>query len=196
MISANFPSGGLYVLPSKDSSLIWNGVIFVRAGLLKDGIFRFALKLESDFPKNQKNAPVIILRTPICHPLISSDLNFDSSSAFPSWNSESDHIYELLKFFKYALENIDYCCCNQLASVPNIEALEMYQKNRQQFIETSRDCVKQSIEEIYSANSESDKHFLSFEKYDQDIHGAILQNIKSLNNLSDDNISSIFDRRG
>ena len=39
------------------NSHLWNGVFFVRTGLLKNGIFRFTLELDDDYP-NTSNAPV------------------------------------------------------------------------------------------------------------------------------------------
>lgn len=42
------------------NSHIWNGVFFVRTGLLKNGIFRFTLELNDGYP-NTSSAPVINL---------------------------------------------------------------------------------------------------------------------------------------
>ncbi len=45
---------GIYVIPSSESSLLWYGVIFVRTGQYKGGIFRFNISLTEEFPNDLK----------------------------------------------------------------------------------------------------------------------------------------------
>src|SRR5690349_6769091 len=109
-------------MPTKNQSLLWDGILFVRSGPFKAGIFRFTLQLDPGFPL-QNSPPMLKLLDPVLHPLVAEEtLIFDSSPAFPIW-SENDHIYELLKFFKYAMENLDYCC-NQVQRPTNTDAVE------------------------------------------------------------------------
>lgn len=193
---SEFASGSVYVMPTKNHSLIWDGIIFVRSGPLKNGNFRFVLHLESTFP-SQKFPPVIKLLTPLVHPLVSDDtLIFDTSSAFPTW-SDGDHIYEILKFLKYALENIDYCC-TQIQRPSNPAAVEFYNKNRQKFLELSRETVTRSVNEVFNSNENNDKqNVFSFDKsiVDEGLHEQIIENMKSLSDSSD-NFTFSFDRRG
>ena len=193
---SEFASGSVYVMPSKNHSLVWDGIIFVRSGPFKSGIFRFVLQLESNFP-SQKFPPVIKLLTPLVHPLVSDDtLIFDSSSAFNTWN-DSDHIYEILKFLKYALENIDYCC-TQIQRPSNPSAVELYNKNRQKFLELARETVARSVNEVFNSDVNDDKqNVFVFDKsiVDEGLHEQILENMKSLSD-STDNFSFSFDRRG
>lgn len=187
-----FPSGSIYVMPTKNS-LLWDGIIFVRSGPFKNGIFRFVVQLETNFP-TQKSAPIIKLLNPIDHPLVSPEtLIFDSSSAFPTW-SENDHIYEILKFFKYAFENLDYCC-NQVQRPPNTNAVELYNNDRQKFSDMSRETVTSSVNDIF--NSDDKHHIFSFDKsiVDEGLHEQIIENMKSLSD-SCENFSFSFERRG
>lgn len=174
---------------------MWDGVIFCRSGIYKNGIFRFALNLEEKFP-SQKNPPQIKLLTPLLHPLIHEEtLVFDSSPAFPSGWSESDHIYELLKFFKYALENIDYC--SHVATPANANAVELLNNDRQKFLEISRDAAARSVSEIFNSNTTDESHFFAFDKsiVEDGLQEQILENMKSLSD-SCDSFSFSFDRRG
>lgn len=50
---------GVYVTPSYENPFLWFGVIFVRVGIYKDGIFRFTITLPSKFP-NDNTVPVCI----------------------------------------------------------------------------------------------------------------------------------------
>lgn len=194
---SEFPTGSVYVMPTKTNSLLWDGIIFVRSGPFKNGIFRFHLHLESTFSA-QKTPPQIKLLSPITHPLISEEtLILDSSSAFPTW-SENDHIYEILKFFKYVLENIDYCC-NQVQTFSNQNAVELYNNDRQKFLDEAREVVTRSVEEAFNPKEGEDKqHIFTFDKniIEGGLHEQILENMKSLNDASFDSFSFSFDRRG
>lgn len=75
---------GIYVVPhltNFNSNLIsdlyelrivWNCVIFVRAGLYKDGKFKFTMEFLKDFPKSR---PIVKFLQPIYHPLINPEKN-------------------------------------------------------------------------------------------------------------------------
>ena len=61
--------GGVYLMPELDDIRSLHGVIFVRRGLYRDGVFRFCVFLDKLY--NSKNThPVIIFNPPILHPLI------------------------------------------------------------------------------------------------------------------------------
>lgn len=181
-------------MPTKNHSLLWDGIIFVRAGPFKNGIFRFTLQLDSSFP-TQKAYPCIRLLSPLMHPLVSEDtMVFDASSAFPTW-SENDHVYELLKFLKYALENIDYCCTQILSPPSNHSALELHNSDRQKFIEMAQETANRSVNEIFT--SDDKQHVFAFDKSIVDEqHENIIENMKSLSDSSCDNFSFSLERRG
>uniref|UniRef100_T1I6N9 Uncharacterized protein n=1 Tax=Rhodnius prolixus TaxID=13249 RepID=T1I6N9_RHOPR len=51
---------GLYIIPSANSGLVWFGVLFVRSGIYKGGIFRFTFKISESFPDSPP--PSVILK--------------------------------------------------------------------------------------------------------------------------------------
>ena len=195
-----FDAGGVYIMPQRANSKELEGIFFVRSGLFKNAVFRFNLVLDSNYPQ-QKNAPVITLNTnvPVSHPLIHPQtLVFDSSSAFPVWNE--DHIYELLKFFKYSFENMDYSCAVNHPS--NHAAVDLYNKDREQFSENAKETVTRTINEVFASNevaSASNKNFIfSYDKSinEENLHDQILENMKNFSDSSIENFSFSFDRRG
>lgn len=53
---------GIYTIPSNESSLIWNAVIFVRKGCYMNGVFRFNISLSENFPNDNKTPVRVIDR--------------------------------------------------------------------------------------------------------------------------------------
>ena len=62
---------GMYILPSFDNLRQWSGVIFIRKGLYKGGIFRFFLELPRSYPANGA-CPRVTFVTPLHHPHVDS----------------------------------------------------------------------------------------------------------------------------
>lgn len=60
---------GVYLIPEQSELRVFHGVIFVRRGLYRNGIFRFVIKLPLEY--NSLNShPIIIFDPPIFNPLI------------------------------------------------------------------------------------------------------------------------------
>lgn len=183
-------------MPSKSQPLVWDGVIFVRTGVFKNGIFRFILQLEPTFP-SQSNPPVIKLTSNILHPLVDEEtLVFDTSSAFPTW-SENDHIYEILKFLKYALDNVEYCCA-QIQRPANTTAVDLFNSDQPKFLDTAREAVARTVNEVFNSNANDDQlHAFSFDKNSVDQSFQILESMKRSDFTdSNENFSFTVDRRG
>ena len=65
----NNSPGGIYLLPEFENIRKLHGVIFLRRGVYRDGVFRFTISLSQKY--NSKNAhPKICFVPPIFHPLI------------------------------------------------------------------------------------------------------------------------------
>ncbi|CRL01679.1 CLUMA_CG014898, isoform A [Clunio marinus] len=197
LLMSEFPSGSIYILPNKNHSLSWDGVMFVRSGPFKNGIFRFTLHLESTFP-NQKFHPTIKFIDSMTHPLVSPDtFLFDASHAFPTW-SENDHIYEILKFLKYAIENVDYCC-TQIQNCANQKAVDLYNSDKSKFLEISRETITQSIKSVFNSDNDDDRnnHAFWFDKriIEDGLHDQIIENMKNSSD-SCENLTFSLDRRG
>lgn len=62
-----FCPSGIYILPQFDDIKIWHGVIFIREGYYKDGIFKFEISIPQNYPSKP---PEIQFTTKVCHPLI------------------------------------------------------------------------------------------------------------------------------
>lgn len=197
LISSEFQTGSLYVLPTKSNSLFWNGMIVIRSGVYKNAILRFTVQLESSFP-NQKTPPVLkMLSMPLEHPLISPDtFVFDSSHAFPSW-SDSEHLYTLMKYFKYCLENFEFCCSLPTGSIVNMDIVDIYTKDKEEFQRKTQQAVTSSVNEIF--NEVGSENCFSFDRSvleeDTEIHQSILENMKNLVEQPE-SFSFLHDRRG
>jgi hypothetical protein len=48
-----------------------------------------------------------------------------------------------------------------------------YDKNQEAFCEEVKSCVKKSQERIYDRAPTDDLHYISFEPYDDEVHGPI-----------------------
>uniref|UniRef100_A0A1B0C9N9 Putative ubiquitin conjugating enzyme n=1 Tax=Lutzomyia longipalpis TaxID=7200 RepID=A0A1B0C9N9_LUTLO len=162
----------------------WFGVIFVRDGVYRDGIFKFSLSLPESFPNDTK-APVITLKTNIFHPFVCPETNkLDTRDAFPEWDS-SCHIWQLLKYLIFILEHPDMCLTSPLNEKDegkgerNNEALEMLKNNRMEFVATAKKCVEESQKKVFDAPAEDDKHAIVFEPWQDGVHAGILERIKN-----------------
>lgn len=182
-------------MPKKNNSLILEGIYFPRTGLFKNAIIRFSILLEKSFP--HQKTPVLKLDQPILHPLVSEDTGiFDCTSAFPEW-SENDHLYELLKFFKYSMENIEYSC--GLANPVNIAAVQMFTQDREKYLNMCKETVTRSMNDVFNAGENDDlDQFFKFDKtlIDENLQEQIVENMKNFNDLSLNDFSFSFERRG
>ncbi|XP_059622954.1 protein crossbronx homolog [Phlebotomus argentipes] len=178
---------GVYVIPSHDNPLHWFGVIFVREGLYREGIFRFSITFPDTFP-NSSRAPVIEFKSEVFHPFIRPETRqLDTRDAFPDWDS-SCHLWQLLKYVIYVLEQPEVCLSSSLIEQEaqedamggrNREALEMLKHNRADFVASVKKCVQESQERVYENVDGEDKHAIVFEAWDQNVHQGILEKIKS-----------------
>ena len=71
-----FCPSGVYILPQFDDikgkytfllNLVWHGVVFVREGPFRDGIFKFEMIIPSTYPAKP---PQVNFTTKVYHPLI------------------------------------------------------------------------------------------------------------------------------
>uniref|UniRef100_A0A0K8TT76 Putative ubiquitin conjugating enzyme n=1 Tax=Tabanus bromius TaxID=304241 RepID=A0A0K8TT76_TABBR len=174
--------GGVYVIPSHDNSFIWFGVIFVRDGYYSGGIFRFNISLPDNFPDDSK-APTVIFQNEIFHPLICPYTGtLDTSGAFPVWISGSNHIWQLLKYIQFIFNQPQMCL--NAEKLPNQTASDLLSQNKAEFIQKVKECVNLSCDKVYDPPPTDDKHFIVFEKFDNEIHGPVLANMKSKEDIS------------
>ncbi|KAJ8970660.1 hypothetical protein NQ314_001079 [Rhamnusium bicolor] len=159
---------GVYVIPSNESSLIWFGVIFVRNGPYEDGIFRFTIVLDENFPDCEH--PKVVFQSEMFHPVIDpvgNELNL--LNAFPKWNKSEQHLWQVLKFIQWIFYNVDA----SVAHVVNTEAAEMYKSNKNAFKAKAQEIVNLSKDHLYDEPPTEDKHYIIFEPYVPEVHDKI-----------------------
>jgi ubiquitin-protein ligase len=93
---------GIYLLPEFDNIRILHGVIFVRRGIYRDGVFRFRIDLPKAY--NDVNTfPLVTFTPPIFNPLVdlsTGKLDYGADELFREWNPEKHHLVTLITFIK------------------------------------------------------------------------------------------------
>ncbi|KAJ8954430.1 hypothetical protein NQ318_011106 [Aromia moschata] len=159
---------GVYVIPSKESSLIWFGVIFVRNGPYEDGVFRFNILLDENFPDGEH--PKVVFQSEVFHPVIDLVTNkLSLSSAFPKWHKSDQHLWQVLKYIQWIFDNMNA----SLAHAVNKEAEKMYRNDLNAFTAKAQELVKLSKEHLYDQPQTEDKHYIMFEPYAPEIHDKV-----------------------
>uniref|UniRef100_A0A182JV24 UBC core domain-containing protein n=1 Tax=Anopheles christyi TaxID=43041 RepID=A0A182JV24_9DIPT len=169
--------GGVYVTPSYENPFLWFGVIFVRSGVYKDAVFRFTITLPQRFP-NDITVPVFTFQSSVFHPNIDpSDGVLNLSDAFPKWQPGDSHIWQMLKFVQFILENLDDHTI-QSEYVVNNEAYRLLMENRTEFLMRVVQCVEESQQKLYELPAQPDRFYICFDRFNPDVHGPVLQSIK------------------
>nr|XP_029716860.1 protein crossbronx homolog [Aedes albopictus]XP_029729575.1 protein crossbronx homolog [Aedes albopictus] len=168
---------GIYVIPSFENSFLWFGVIFVRSGPYKDGVFRFTLSLPEKFP-NDATVPTVVFQSETFHPLIDPyNGTLELTEAFPKWKSGDNHVWQLLKFIQYIFASFDEYMSLAEQSANNV-AYELYGQNRSEFLRKVEECVRLSQSRLYDPAPVQDRNYIVFDRFDKDIHGPVLESLK------------------
>jgi ubiquitin-protein ligase len=97
---------GVYVLPAADSLRRWYGVIFLRKGHYRGGIFKFVILIPQAYPDE---GPKVHFLSEVFHPLIHPDTGLlDLSWQFPVWSSNQHYIVLLLCYIKKIFYKTEY----------------------------------------------------------------------------------------
>ncbi|KAL7736710.1 hypothetical protein ACLKA6_015569 [Drosophila palustris] len=171
---------GIYVIPSYANSLQWFGVFFGRQGFYESGVFRFSILLPDRFP-DDKSVPAIIFQHNVAHPLVCPyTYSLDISHAFPEWRCGEDHLWQILKYmqaiFADPLESIRNITINDLS---NVEAAKLLGNNRDAFASLVQESIAESKSHIYDTPPTEDPHYIIFEKFQADLHGPVLEQIRT-----------------
>ena len=172
---AQHSPGGVYVIPSLDDELIWFGVVFLRAGVYKNGIFNFRIDLHN---YNEVNCwPGITFKNRVFHPMVGEESNdLDLKEYFPNWESKNTSLVTVLTYVK----KIFYMKASEygkevLESPGNVRACELFnggESERAEYIEEVNRCVELSQVEMFECEECSSLKFSEEEK----AHG-ILKNL-------------------
>eukprot|EP00941_MAST-03F_sp_MAST-3F-sp1_P002748 g2748.t1 len=145
--------GGVYVVPSMDNMRVWNGVIFIRQGLYRDGIFKFRMDIPQNYPADNAR-PTVTFFTPVFHPLVDPDTGvLDLDCRFPKWRYGKDYLVYVLVFIK----KIFYTKAFPLKDFPypkNPEALKLFNASdeKKAYLAKVAECVKSSLDNATRSN--------------------------------------------
>jgi len=140
--------GGVYLLPEFENIRRLHGVIFIRKGLYRDGIFRFVMTLPPHY-NSENTHPEIVFTPPVFNPLINPETGlFDLSveENMQTWNPERHFIVTALTFLKKAFYTKSY---DHFPYVANEDAKQMFTTDRDQYLELVQMAVKDSLKRVH-----------------------------------------------
>eukprot|EP00741_Cyanophora_paradoxa_P006749 tig00001038_g6527.t1 len=158
-------SGGVYVLPSNDSILRWDGVLFIRDGPYRGGIFRFVINIPEAYPDVRPHAR---FTTKVFHPRVAPNGDVDLSHEFPSWtrnNSMAQLLEVLKKLFQPPL---------RLEGAINREAAELYSGDAEGFAARVEACVLNSQTGALANEGHSSVKFSEFRPEHEELLAKVL----------------------
>ena len=89
---------GMYVIPQLANMRVWHGVIFIRQGEYKGGVFRFKIEIPYSYPQT---IPAVFFHTYVYHPLIHPETGeLALGPQFPSWEPGKHFIFSILAYIK------------------------------------------------------------------------------------------------
>ncbi|ESK95986.1 ubiquitin-conjugating enzyme domain-containing protein [Moniliophthora roreri MCA 2997] len=93
---------GVYVVPSVETIMVWDAVLFVHQGYYSDAVLKFRLSFPSNYPEKP---PAVTFITDVFHPLISSDGAFNITPQIRTWRPGQHHVFDVLHFVKAAFKS-------------------------------------------------------------------------------------------
>jgi len=145
---------GIYLLPEFDNIRVLHGVIFVRRGLYRDGIFRFRVDLPMQY--NDINThPLITFTPPIFNPLVditTGRLELTADEALREWHPERHFIVTAITFLKKAFYTKSY---DSFTKCPNSEAKALFQHDQDEFLRRVSACVTESQHRVFDMQNAS-----------------------------------------
>ena len=168
---------GIYILPQFDDIKCWHGVIFIREGYYRDGIFKFEIHIPNEYPSKP---PEVIFISKIFHSYIDqSSGKLDISvkyniikKKFVNWESGKNFIVQILYYIQSLFSEVSYFQDN---SSFNPIAATMFNDNPKKFEEEISKFSKKSFDERYE--SKNTKSSIKFSKQNTKYHQIILDKI-------------------
>ena len=154
---------GVYVLPAADSLRRWYGVIFIRKGHYRGGIFKFVLIIPPTYPDD---GPKVHFLSEVFHPLIHPETGLlDISIQFPQWSSNQHYIVLLLCYIKKIFYKTEYWEPRVGKEALNPKAQSTWMKNKEEYFKQCEKCTAKSQlnEKLYST-PEDPKMSIRFER--------------------------------
>ncbi|XP_065900456.1 protein crossbronx homolog isoform X2 [Dysidea avara] len=160
-------SPGVYVLPSFKSLHEWHGVVFVRGGPFRKGIFKFIIYIPDKFPQTR---PMLKFKSKLSHPLVhQANGMFNLMRKFPVWEPHTDHIWQILAYMKDRLENPLSLDDDGLDIEPTKKA---DQPKDEEFMQDAQVCVMEARKNLYTKGDEEedDYHSIQFKKNNSEVY--------------------------
>ncbi|KAJ3979619.1 UBC-like protein [Lentinula detonsa] len=92
---------GLYVVPTAETLLVWDAVLFIHQGYYADSILKFKLTFPYNYPERP---PAVQFINDVFHPLISSSGTFALTPQIRAWRPNQHHVFDVLHFIKAAFK--------------------------------------------------------------------------------------------
>ncbi|CAI5451616.1 unnamed protein product [Caenorhabditis angaria] len=162
------PVDGIFVTPSQKDDFCWFGVIFIRKGIFGGGVFRFTIKIPTDFPTT-KSLPEVIFENSIFHPLIEWKTKvLDLTRSFPDgWKCEKHNLLRVLIVVQRIFFSYEFDCDRCI----NPEAAILYKEHKDKFKEMAKDVVEISRSQVYDdPQNPDDSNSISLTPWDPSIH--------------------------
>nr|CAD7586710.1 unnamed protein product [Timema genevievae] len=142
----------------------------LRQGLYQGGVFRFNIHIPETFPDG--GCPHVAFQSRVFHPLVNEDTGeMDLKSGFPEWHRNVNHLWQVVDFLRQVFHKIES------RSSVNQKAGDLYENNKEAFREQVRLCVKTSQDRVYDAPAIDDPHYITFDPYNDPMHGPIREAI-------------------
>ncbi|KAI6047203.1 UBC-like protein [Pisolithus marmoratus] len=120
---------GMYITPTADNILVWDGVLFVHKGYYAGSVLKFTVTFPNKYPDMP---PTVRFLTDVFHPLVETRAGLLNMMArFRPWRPTEHRVHDILHFMKalFKVPVLDHI--NEL-DVVNNEAFR-YQENRTSF---------------------------------------------------------------
>jgi len=167
---------GMYVTPSHESIQIWHGVMFIRCGLYKGGVFKFKLELPDDYPESP---PSLHFITDVFHPMVEQGTGrVDLEIWFPDWKSGTDYASCALPRLHRTFATREFLAGGSGTTPLNAEARDLFMKEPAKFTERVQECVRKSGEGALDNPEGSLIQFVA----KGEIHDVIFQALKETDN--------------
>ncbi|OUM58993.1 hypothetical protein PIROE2DRAFT_21299 [Piromyces sp. E2] len=157
----NLKCKNIYIYQSNDIYK-WLGVIFIREGFYKGGVFKFNVR----FSESRQANPVIQFTTHIYHPLVNKYGYFN-----PIYNKSINikhSVLKLLYVLNDALSNEKTFLEFQNDKISNQHAWDSYQNHPEFFQKLVNDCVENSISEDVLYENYPNNDSIKFQKIDDE----------------------------
>lgn len=110
----------------------------------------------------------------------------DISHAFSEWRCGEDHLWQVLKYMQAVfLDPVDSIRGIETDKLKNAEAAELLMNNKQEYAARVQENIKESKAHIYDTPPTEDPHYIVFEKFQPDVHGPVLERIKTGRNKTE-----------